>query len=148
MKRSILQILRSARGKAQCTATLCPNDNWMELSQTIQKTAASGNIRRMYNGIKTALGPTQAEQPYEVYHSGSDHRPSSSDKLLDGALFRALLQGKRGDIIRPRNIQCLPVRKKPVAVPPVYKLSKAIDSLASEKLLKMTLSPLTSSTAR
>ncbi|XP_047476471.1 craniofacial development protein 2-like [Penaeus chinensis] len=54
-----LQLLRSARSKAQRTSRQCTNEYWTELSQTIQTAAALGNIRGMYGGIKTALGPTQ-----------------------------------------------------------------------------------------
>ncbi|XP_047485900.1 uncharacterized protein LOC125036983 [Penaeus chinensis] len=48
-----LQPLRSARSKAQRTSRQCANKYWTELSQTIQTVSALGNIRGMYEGIKT-----------------------------------------------------------------------------------------------
>lgn len=72
-----LQILRSARSKAQCTARRCANEYWTELSQKIQMATAIGNIRGMYDGIKTALGPTQSRTaPLNFHHWSGDHRPS------------------------------------------------------------------------
>ena len=53
-----LQILRAARSKARQTARRCANEYWTEPSVTIQTAAISGNIRGMYDGIKTAMGPT------------------------------------------------------------------------------------------
>lgn len=58
--KSNLQILRSARIMAERSAMHCANEYWTELSQTIQATAASSNIRGMYDGIKVALGPIQS----------------------------------------------------------------------------------------
>ena len=57
-KRNLL-ILRAARSKAHQTARRCANEYWTELSETIQSAAITVNIRGMYNGIKTALGPVQ-----------------------------------------------------------------------------------------
>ena len=54
-----LQILRAARNKAQQTARHCANEYWPELSEVIQTAAITGNIRGMYDGIKTAMGPVQ-----------------------------------------------------------------------------------------
>lgn len=55
-----MQILRSARSKTQCFVRCCANEYWKELSQKIQTALAIGNIRRMYGGIKVALGPPQS----------------------------------------------------------------------------------------
>ena len=50
--------LRAARNKAQQTARRCANDYWLNLCRKIQTAADSGNARGMYDGIKTATGPT------------------------------------------------------------------------------------------
>ena len=42
-----LQILRTARSKAQQTARRCGNEYWTELSENIQSAAITGNIRGM-----------------------------------------------------------------------------------------------------
>jgi len=54
-----LQILWATRSKAQRTTRRCANEYWTELSETIRSAAITGNIRGMYNGIKTAMGPVQ-----------------------------------------------------------------------------------------
>ena len=41
------------------TARRCAHDYWTELSETIRTAAITGNIRGLYEGIKTAMGPTQ-----------------------------------------------------------------------------------------
>ena len=53
-----LQILRITGSKAQQTAQCCTNEYWTELNENIQSAAIMGNIREMYDGIKTALEPT------------------------------------------------------------------------------------------
>ena len=57
-----LQALRAARGKVQQTAR-CANKNWQQLSNDIKTAAGTGNIKRMYEGIKCALGQTQTKMP-------------------------------------------------------------------------------------
>lgn len=54
-----LQILRAARSKAQQIARNCAREYCSELSETIQTAAITGNIRGMYDSIKTAMGPVQ-----------------------------------------------------------------------------------------
>ena len=56
-----LQALRAARNKVQQTARRCANEYWQQLSDSIQFAAVSGNIRGMYEGIETALGPMQSK---------------------------------------------------------------------------------------
>ena len=53
-----LQIIRAARSKVQQTARRCANEYWTQLSQDMQAATITGNIRRKYDGIKKALGPT------------------------------------------------------------------------------------------
>ncbi|XP_047500203.1 uncharacterized protein LOC125046469 [Penaeus chinensis] len=57
--RENLHKLRQARNEAKQMVRRCANDYWMELSQRIENASATGNIRAMYEGIKTATGPTQ-----------------------------------------------------------------------------------------
>ena len=53
--------LRTARSLAQRTARNCANEYWVELSNSIQQTADTGNARGMYEGIKKALRPTSSK---------------------------------------------------------------------------------------
>ena len=126
-----LQILKSARSKAQHTADSVPVSIEQIVSQAIQTAAAaSGDIRRMYNGIKnsTATNPKQNSRS-EIYHRGSKNRPSSSDELA----FRALLGRKWVTPSVRDNIECLPLMAELNAVLTEDEHNKTIDSLASEK---------------
>ena len=51
--------LRQARNAAKQMVRRCANDYWVELSERIENASAMGNIRAMYEGIKTATGPVQ-----------------------------------------------------------------------------------------
>ena len=48
----ILQVLRAARNKVKQAARKCANEYWIELSNDIHSAAITGNIRKMYDGIK------------------------------------------------------------------------------------------------
>ena len=61
-----LYILRAARSKVQQTARRCANEYWTQLSEDIQTAAITGNIRGMYDGIKTALGSTHSETDPQI----------------------------------------------------------------------------------
>nr|XP_032827065.1 uncharacterized protein LOC116952123 [Petromyzon marinus] len=52
-----LRALKTARSAAQTTARRCANNYWVNLSSRIQLASDTGNIRAMYEGIKTAFGP-------------------------------------------------------------------------------------------
>jgi len=83
-----LQILWAARSKAQQIIRHCAKDYWSELSETIQKTAVTGNIRGMYDGIKTVMGPVQNKTvPLKIHHWGSHHRQGTTDGEICGTLF-------------------------------------------------------------
>ena len=47
------------RKKVQQTARRCANKFWVELSQKIQLAANTGNISKMYDGIKKDIEPVQ-----------------------------------------------------------------------------------------
>ncbi|XP_047496567.1 uncharacterized protein LOC125044159 [Penaeus chinensis] len=50
--------LCAARKDAQRIARCCANDYWLNLCQDIKHAADLGNVRRMYEGIKKASGPS------------------------------------------------------------------------------------------
>ena len=54
-----LQAYRLARSNVQRLARQCANDYWLQLCQSIQLAADTGNIRGMYDGIKKAMGPSK-----------------------------------------------------------------------------------------
>lgn len=51
-----LQALKASRSKAQQTARCCSYDYLFQLSKNIQEASNTGNIRKMYEGIKQATG--------------------------------------------------------------------------------------------
>ncbi len=53
-----LAALRKARNDTQRIARKCANDYWLNLCQSIQLSADCGNIHAMYEGMKTAFGPS------------------------------------------------------------------------------------------
>ena len=53
--------LRAARSKAQQTARRCGNEYWQNLCAKIQLAADCGHANGMYEGIKTATGPTSVK---------------------------------------------------------------------------------------
>jgi len=73
-----LQILQAARSKAPQTARRCANEYWTELIETIQSAAITGNVRGMYNGIKTAMGPLQNKTASPKSTTGNSVGPSTA----------------------------------------------------------------------
>lgn len=55
--RGRLKALQDAKRCSQRTARRCANDYWLDLCQSIQRAADTGDVRMMYEGIKKALGP-------------------------------------------------------------------------------------------
>lgn len=53
--------LKAARSKAQQTARRCANEYWQTLCAQIQSVADRGYARGIYEGIKTATGPTSVK---------------------------------------------------------------------------------------
>ncbi|XP_038077260.1 uncharacterized protein LOC119745110 [Patiria miniata] len=51
--------LETARQNLQRETRKCANQYWLDLCQKIQVSADTGNLREMYDGIKTAIGPTR-----------------------------------------------------------------------------------------
>ena len=129
-----LQILRTARSKAQQTARRCANDYWTELSENIQSAPITGNIRGMYDGIKKALGPT--------LNKTAPLRSTAGEVLTDrGHQLERWVEHysdiySRDSIVSPSaldGVECMPIMEKLHTKPTLEELSKAIDSLASGK---------------
>ena len=129
-----LQILRIARSKAQQTARLCANEYWTELSENIQSAAITGNIRKMYNGIKKAVGPT--------LNKTSPLRSSTRQVIKDKRHQLVRWVEHYSDLYSRENIvspsaldavDCPPTMEELDTELPLQELSKAIDSLASGK---------------
>ena len=145
-----LQILRAARSKAQQTARHCANKYWSELSETIQTAAITGNIRGMYDGIKTAMGPV---------HNKTAHLKSTTGEIITdkGQQMERWVE-HYSDLYSRQNvattavldaIECLPVMGQLDTELTTEELNNAIYSLASGKAPGSDgISPTWSSTAR
>ena len=129
-----LQMLRAARKKAQRIARQCANEYWVELSLAIQAAAAQGNIRGMYEGIKTALGPTQSKTAPLKTTTG-EAITNQAQQMNRWVEHYSELYSKERTVTQSAldNIECLPTMEELDVEPTVEELSKAIDSLASGK---------------
>ena len=129
-----LNILRSARSKTQNTARRCANEYWTELSQSIQTAAAIGNIRGMYDGIKTALGPTQSKTA--PLKSTTGEVITDQGQQMNRWVEHYSELYSRENTATPSaldSIESLPVMEELDVLPTEEELSKAIDSLAPGK---------------
>ncbi|XP_072179816.1 uncharacterized protein [Diadema setosum] len=110
-----LQALRATRGKVQQTARRCANEYWQQLSNAIQTAAATGNIKRMYERIKCALGPTQTKTAPSKLLEELDVDPTQEElcKAVD-SLTCGKAPGNNG--IPPDLIKCC---KNTLLLPPL-----------------------------
>ena len=129
-----LQILRAARSKAQHTARHCANEYWSELSETIQTAAITGNIRGMYNGIRTAMGPAQ--------NKTAPLKSTTGEVITDKGQQMERWVEHYSDLYSRQNvvttaaldaIECLPAIEELDIELTIEELNKAINSLASGK---------------
>ena len=129
-----LQILRAARNKAQQTARHCAHEYWTELSEVIQTAAITRNIRGMYDGIKTAMGPVQ--------NKTAPLKSSTGEDITDKGRQMEKWVEHYSDLYSRQNVvtsaaldatECLPTMEELDTEPTVEDLSKAIDSLAAGK---------------
>ena len=129
-----LQILRTARSKAQQTARRCANKYWTEFSENTQSAAIPGNIRGMYDVNKKALGPT--------LNKTAPLRSSAGKVITDGGHQLERWVEHYSDIYSRENtvspsaldaVECLTTMEELDTEPTLEEFSKAIDSLASGK---------------
>ena len=129
-----LQILRAARNKVKHTARRCANDYWTELSETIQTAAITGNIRGMYEGIKTAMGPIQ--------NKTAPLKSTTGEIITDKGQQMERWVEHYSELYSRQNvvttsaldaIKCLSVMGELDNEPTIDELSKAINNLASRK---------------
>ncbi|XP_076052811.1 uncharacterized protein LOC143032227 [Oratosquilla oratoria] len=129
-----LQALGTVRSKVQQTARRCANEYWQQLSDSIQFAAVSGNIRGMYEGIKTALGPPQSKTAPLKTTSGEVI--TDKGKQMDRWVEHYSELYSRENTVAPSAldaIEPLAIMEELDAEPTITELCKAIDSLASGK---------------
>ena len=126
--------LRAARSKAQQTARRCAIEYWQNLCANIQAATDSGHSKGMYEGIKTATGPTCVktaplkaktgkvitDQSKQLQHWVEHYLELySTQNIVTDAAFGALRD--------------LPVMEELDEKPTLEELSKAIDCLSCGK---------------
>ena len=129
-----LQALRATRSKVQQTTRCCANKYWQQLRDSIQSAAASGDIREMYEGIKTALGPTQSKTA--PLKTTSREVITDKGKQMDRWVKHfSELYSKENTVVTSAldAIEPLPIIEELDAQPTLTDLRKAIDSLACGK---------------
>ena len=129
-----LQALRVARSKVQQTARRCANEYWLQLSDSIQSAADTGNIRGMYEGIKKAIGPTQSKTAPLKTTSGEviTDKGKQMDRWVE---HYSELYSRENVVVTSAldAIEPLPIMEELDAEPTLAELRKAIDSLACGK---------------
>lgn len=129
-----LQILRAARNKVQQTARRCANECWIQLSEDIHTAAITGKIRKMYDGMKKALGPVQSKTAPLKSSTGEAITEKNQQMERWVEHYSDLYSRQKAvSTLALDAIECLPAMDELDAIPTVDELSKAIDSLAAGK---------------
>ena len=126
--------LRAARNKAQQTARRCANDYWLNLCSKIQTAADTGNARGMYDGIKTATGPTAFKTAPLKSKAGEIIK--DQDNQLKRWVEHYLELYSTQNMVTDAALDALPsltVMEELDALPTEEELSKAIDCLTCGK---------------
>ena len=126
--------LRAAKSKAQQTARRCANKYWQTLCAKIQTAADCGHIRGMYEGIKTATGPTSIKTAPLKAKSGEVITDQS--KQLQRWVEHYLELYSTQNIVTDAALDALPrlpVMEELDEMPTLEELSKALDNLACGK---------------
>lgn len=125
-----LQAHQAIRSKIQQVPWQSANDFWLHLCSQIQSATDSGNIKRMYDGIKQALCPTQKKTAHLKSVTGK--KIQEADGVMGGAL--ELYAGENMFSEEALDaIECLPVLDKLNMDPTLEELNAALDVLAPGK---------------
>ena len=131
---STLQALREARGKVQRTARRCANDYWIQLCESIQLAADTGNIRGLYDGIKKAIGPTHSKTA-PLKSTTGETITDKSKQMERWVEHYSDLYGRENTISDAtlEAVERLPLMEKLDETPSLEELNKAIDGLPTGK---------------
>jgi len=129
-----LQVYRSAKSKVQRLARQCANDYWLQLCQSIQISADTGNIKVMYDGIKKAMGPTK--KTTAPLKSATGETIQDKDKQMERWVEHYSELYSRQNHVTDEAlyaIENLPPMEELDEKPTLAELEKAIMSLSSGK---------------
>ncbi|PFX19632.1 Uncharacterized protein K02A2.6 [Stylophora pistillata] len=132
-----LQALRKTRSKVQQTARRCANEYWQELNHDIQTAATTGNIRRMYEGTKKALGPTQSKTAPLKSTNGeviTDKVLQLHNSLFDGQLGK--LNKIEAKLNRKAGATSVFHKARPVPFAKKLKISENLNLLESQGIIE------------
>ena len=132
--RSSLQALRTARSIAQKTARSCANAYFLQICNDIQAAADAGNIRGIYDGIKSAVGPTLQKTAPLKSQTGEIIRDKG--KQMERWVEHYSELYSRESTISDSTVEAvesLPTMEELDEMPSLEELSKAIDRLHSGK---------------
>ena len=129
-----LQALRNAKKNAQKTARHCANIYWLNLCNSIQTAADTGDARGMYEGIKKAIGPSISKTAPLKSKTGEDITDQSKQlqRWVEHYLELYATQNNVTDTALDA-IPDLPVMEELDTEPTLEELGKAIDCLACGK---------------
>ncbi len=129
-----LAALRKARNGSQRIARKCANDYWLNLCQSIQLSADCGNIHAMYEGMKTAFGPSTFK--IAPLRSAIGDVITDRGKQMERWAEHYQQLYSRENIVTDTGLESitpLPEMEELDALPTIDELNKAIDSLARGK---------------
>ena len=117
------------------TARRCANSYWLSLCKSIQDAADTGDVRRMYEGIKKAIGPpTSKITPLKAKTGETISDPSQQlDRWVEHYLK---LYASQNEVSRSAldSITDMPIMEELDVLPTIEELDKAINALANRKV--------------
>ena len=131
---STLATFRVARNKAKQMARRCAKEYWLNLCNNIQQAADSGNIKGMYDGIKTATGPSATKCAPLMSKSGVII--TDPDKQLERWVEHYLELYSTQNVVTDTALDAipnLPVMEELDTLPTEEELSAAVGRLSSGK---------------
>ncbi|XP_014787911.1 uncharacterized protein LOC106881903 [Octopus bimaculoides] len=129
-----LEGLRKARNKTQLTARRCANRYWQEICQSIQLAADSGNTCGMYAGLKKALSPSTTKSA-PLKSTTEDLIKDQSKQIDRWVEYYQDLYSLETTVVEAaiEGVKILPAMCELDSLLSIVKLTKAINSLASDK---------------
>ena len=129
-----LEGLRAARHHVQLTSRRCANNYWLNLCKSIQDAADIGDTRRMYEGIKKAVGPSTSKvAPLKAKNGEIISDPTQ--QLERWVEYYLELYATKTHVARSAldSLPDLPILEELDALPTMEELDKALNALASGK---------------
>ena len=129
-----LAALKKARSDAQRLARQCANEYWTTLADEVQEASDTGNIKKMFKGLKKAFGPSPAKCAPLKSLSGELIHDKNKQLSRWVEHYEALYSTEnKVSQFALDSIERLPVLVELDSPPTVEELLKAIDTLSAGK---------------